>query len=635
MQRPAAATASAPSGSHPPVAASPGKPSAEPSPPSVAKAPPAALPRTKDPFDELRAGEGPRTKSPSIVAKPPGPAPVTFTARAFDLNRSNTPLAEMISTGWQAPFLPKNPQLDGSIEPAEYGAPLFVDFTDQSNPGQIISGSVSSSSDLCLYLFTGYTRTDLYLACLVYDDVVTAGAADPLANDRVEIFIDGDGHANDMMPPGQVGNREGFRLAADAKGGQASFQTGIKNGDWSVAAGRFGGGYVLEWRVPLGLIDTRDGPDLIPAADGSTVRFALAVIDRDRPDDVRETVGVLWPSDPKNPLAPAMSGESGWKFKLHLGAVGLYALYRHKAPVVDGVIGENEYGVGVEFGTRPGSNPGRTQRGWSRFRSLGQTSYEWREPRGGPASGTVFTACTDADLYVAARIRDSSVIDGDSVSIFVDADRAPGDITLNATNPASPLGRTQSAEGCYLQINAGGTKWNPPARSAKSTGMPRSLVPPDGYIAELRIPLKILDAKNGRDVVPPAPGTTMRFNLGVVDGVTATALWLDPAHTALARARAFVGRPAAPGAAHEVRAGAGPGQGRARCRYRRLSLDAPERALRRADNHQGHRSREARGDLEPRHPPESYGNERACAYRGRPTRMAGSRAHRGFCRRRS
>src|SRR5262249_15295470 len=38
-----------------------------------------------------------------------------------------------------------------------------------------------------------------------------------------------------------------------------------------------------------------------------------------------------------------------------------------------------------------------------------------------------------------------------------------------------------------------------------------------GYIVEFRIPLATIDVDDGAEVTPPGPGSTLRFNLGIVD----------------------------------------------------------------------------------------------------------------------
>jgi hypothetical protein len=40
---------------------------------------------------------------------------------------------------------------------------------------------------------------------------------------------------------------------------------------------------------------------------------------------------------------------------------------------------------------------------------------------------------------------------------------------------------------------------------------------PGGYIVEFRIPLSTIDVDDGAEVTPPGPGSTVRFNLAIVD----------------------------------------------------------------------------------------------------------------------
>ncbi len=38
-----------------------------------------------------------------------------------------------------------------------------------------------------------------------------------------------------------------------------------------------------------------------------------------------------------------------------------------------------------------------------------------------------------------------------------------------------------------------------------------------GYIVEFRFPLATIDVDDGAEVTPPGPGSTLRFNLAIVD----------------------------------------------------------------------------------------------------------------------
>ena len=53
------------------------------------------------------------------------------------------------------------------------------------------------------------------------------------------------------------------------------------NADWKVGTSRTADGYIIEFEIPLALIDTRDGPEYVPATSGSELLVNFGIIDND------------------------------------------------------------------------------------------------------------------------------------------------------------------------------------------------------------------------------------------------------------------------------------------------------------------------------------------------------------------
>jgi Flp pilus assembly protein TadD len=240
---------------------------------------------------------------------------------------------------------------------------------------------------------------------------------------------------------------------------------------------------------------------------------------------------------------PYQTGEPGWKVNLHLGAIGLQADHRLKAPVLDGVIEPGEYGPGLTFSDDPRTNPGHVVKHWSRAQGWHVTVAP---PSRDDLSATIFTACTDSDLFIAVRVKDDEVATqdpqngfSDTVQVFLDADRIPNDFLHDPSSALGSIGRKQNREGFYLGAEASGRKWNP---SGDLTDKDWDLAvgsTPGGYVTEFRIPLRILDTQDGPGQKFPEPGSSVRFNLSLYDydphggPDSGLALWLEPAHTNL------------------------------------------------------------------------------------------------------
>ena len=170
-------------------------------------------------------------------------------------------------------------------------------------------GSKSRSKtpdDLSVRVHTAYTERSLFLAFRVRDQFVDASEMDarvPWLNDSVEVFINGDHVANDHVPGfldhlSVAGNREGFQLVADAGGHQSTWTRAFTNADWKVGTSRTADGYIIEFEIPLALIDTRDGPEYVPATSGSELLVNFGITDNDAPVSAQTDLGIFWAEDP-------------------------------------------------------------------------------------------------------------------------------------------------------------------------------------------------------------------------------------------------------------------------------------------------------------------------------------------------
>jgi hypothetical protein len=171
-------------------------------------------------------------------------------------------------------------------------------------------------------MHTVHTATALFLAFRVRDQSVRAtpvAARTPWLNDCVEVYLDGDRVANDFTPAMVIrtGIREGFRVGADALGNHFSFiSTDVGDSRWKVGTSRTEDGYVIEFEVPLYLIDTQDGPGFRPATTGSELRMNVSILDYDEPADQTPAYGVLWSEDRQWSLTHG--GEDFWAAALRL-----------------------------------------------------------------------------------------------------------------------------------------------------------------------------------------------------------------------------------------------------------------------------------------------------------------------------
>jgi hypothetical protein len=210
----------------------------------------------------------------------------------------------------EAPFRAASPIADGRIAPDEYGPGIEARFDGEKTP-----------DDLSLRIYTAYTDRSLFLAFQVRDQLMVAGeqnAKMPWDNDSVAVFINGDQVANDWLPAAAAdgfvprGNREGFLIIADAAGHQST-NSDFKNADWKVGTSRAPDGYIIEFEIPLALIDTRDGPEYIPARSGSELLVNFTFADNDAPVRAQTDYLVF-----AGQVSPNHGGEDFWTVALRL-----------------------------------------------------------------------------------------------------------------------------------------------------------------------------------------------------------------------------------------------------------------------------------------------------------------------------
>jgi serine/threonine protein kinase/tetratricopeptide (TPR) repeat protein len=226
----------------------------------------------------------------------------------------------------EAPFRARSPVADGRIEAGEYGPGIEVAFGD-ANPGRLYAFGQSRSKtpdDLSVRFHAVYTDRSLFLAFRVRDQLVTASelrARVSHTNDSIDVFLNGDLVANDHTPvfsTDDVGNREGFQLRSDVAGHRGAAPADLTNADWKIGTSRTADGYIMEFEIPLALIDTRDGPEYVPATSGSEIRFNFGIADYDDAHAGSDHLdyGILWAEDPA--LSPYDGGEDFWTVALRL-----------------------------------------------------------------------------------------------------------------------------------------------------------------------------------------------------------------------------------------------------------------------------------------------------------------------------
>jgi tetratricopeptide (TPR) repeat protein len=270
----------------------------------------AARLRTKAPKRDT-AIEWPGATAEFLLRQWPGLAP--------GLSPAQRPPA---SLAIEAPFRAQSPLADGRIDAEEYGPGISVRFDDDSNPGGLLDSKSRSKTpdDLSYQFHAAYTDRSLFLAFRVRDQFVDLSKSKAWWNDGAILFINGDQVANDQIyllnPNG--GNREGFWLGATVGGHRVSVPYDLRYADWKVGTTRTADGYIMELEIPLALIDTRDGPEFVPATSGSEIRFNFEIMDSDtsHAEFGQMDFGIFWVEHPQ--IAPTEGGEDFWTVSLRL-----------------------------------------------------------------------------------------------------------------------------------------------------------------------------------------------------------------------------------------------------------------------------------------------------------------------------
>jgi tetratricopeptide (TPR) repeat protein len=230
-----------------------------------------------------------------------------------------------------APYRSVAPVADGRIDEGEYGSGVDAVFDDDANPGRMctmLDGRPRGPGDLSFRLLAAHSDASLFLAFRVRDQFLDDQRSDRRIgsprfnfNDAAQVFINGDLVANDM--PGywsgvENGNREGFQVLADVLGQKLTVSTEFGNDDWKVGTRRTSDGYIVEFEIPLALIDTKDGPEYRPATTGSFLLMNAAVDDNDEPVAQETSHAILWDEVPGS--SPYRAGELSWVVGLRLMA---------------------------------------------------------------------------------------------------------------------------------------------------------------------------------------------------------------------------------------------------------------------------------------------------------------------------
>ncbi|NIM99729.1 MAG: hypothetical protein GTO24_17135 [candidate division Zixibacteria bacterium] len=180
------------------------------------------------------------------------------------------------------------PVIDGVMGPTEWSAaiPFHVTFSQPTTTPGIIPywlPSPDNPDDLSFTVYSMYDEENLYIAVDVADDIIIDDSPDdlPWFDDDVEIYVDGDQEGNDISGngPDEVPGKEGFQLLKDVGGDSGT--NSVDEIDWEAAPGFRPRGYVVEFRIALGSIDTQDGEGEAPPGPGSSVGFNVTVGDDD------------------------------------------------------------------------------------------------------------------------------------------------------------------------------------------------------------------------------------------------------------------------------------------------------------------------------------------------------------------
>jgi serine/threonine protein kinase/tetratricopeptide (TPR) repeat protein len=188
------------------------------------------------------------------------------------------------------------------------------------------------------------------------------------------------------------------------------------------------------------------------------------------------------------------------------GPFRVVAPFQTRPPTADGRIEPDEYGPPLAIDFTDDENPGRV---------IIPAPNPVKSPN--DQSAVLYLAYTRDDLFVAVKVRDDVVIDAaenspaynDAVELFFDGDRLAGDL-----KPGENAG---SREGFQIGSSAKGRKYAVGVGTSDQDFHVKTSTFEGGYIVEFRIPLATIDVDDGAEVTAPGPGSTIRFNLAIVD----------------------------------------------------------------------------------------------------------------------
>lgn len=244
-----------------------------------------------------------------------------------------------------------SPVADGAIGDGEYASSEFLSFVDIENPGNPFPGlnqmcgdvdcndedPADGDADLSATIHWGYTDTDFFMAFDVTDQTIDAdeGAA-PFQNDGVELVIDGDGFKSGF-DGARDWSLEGFKLNTDTinegtgdGAGPLWVEENPGPGEWTHAVELKDDdtGYILEFQVPLGSIDTdeSDPPttsdfadEAVAATTGDTLRMNFAINDIDIEGAGQgEGTHAMWWMVEDDPQSPWGGAERVWVVGMEL-----------------------------------------------------------------------------------------------------------------------------------------------------------------------------------------------------------------------------------------------------------------------------------------------------------------------------
>jgi hypothetical protein len=175
------------------------------------------------------------------------------------------------------------------------------------------------ANELSVTMYSGWTSTNLYLGFQVTDPPIPGQTIDPslpYLNNAVELFIGGTPNSPDFTGSHRNGSRQAFQIISDEYGNKLTVASapgnGFTNSDWSVATSTNATGYVVEFGIPLSLIQTPTGN----AGLGSSLMFNVGIDDNNTTTPFQENQGVLWL--PSNGNSPFGAGETSWVAALNL-----------------------------------------------------------------------------------------------------------------------------------------------------------------------------------------------------------------------------------------------------------------------------------------------------------------------------